>query len=353
MDDKIIYGIQQVGVGVVDVNAAMKWYATHLGADVLVFEDHEEATYMAPYMGGKARKKSAALIMNLYGGAGYEVWQHTGRKPLAPEQQILVGDLGINFISIKSKDAHRSFDLLKAKGVKIVSAVSKAPDGQLSFFIEDPYGNIIQVKEFLSWFSHKKTNVGGIYSCILGVSDIDKTSILFSDILGYNEVVYDETGYFDDLASLEGGKQKMRRLLLKTKYAPTGGFSELLGESQIELIQVIDRSPKKIFEGRYWGDLGYIHLCFDMKNMPALVKECKEKGFPFSILSNPNFDMGDANGDWGYLEDPDGTLIEFVQVNRIPILKKLNWYINLRNRDPKKPLPRLLVKAMKLNKVKV
>ena len=353
MDDKIIYGIQQVGVGVRDAKETMKWYANKLGADVLVFEDHEEATYMAPYMGGKARQKTAVLTINLHGGAGYEIWQHTGRTPLAPKVPILLGDLGINFITIKTRDAQKSFKALKAKGVKTITSPTAAPDGKAAFFIEDPYGNIIQVKEFHSWFSRKKTDVGGIYATTLGVSDIEKTRVLFSDILGYDEVVYDQTGQFDDLPKQRGQQGKMRRLLLKMKNVPTGGFSELFGESQIELIQVLDRQPVKIFEDRYWGDLGYIHLCFDIKNMPVLVKECKVKGFPFTVLSNPDFDMGNANGDWGYLEDPDGTLIEFVQVNKVMLLKKFNWFINLRNRNPRKPLPRLLVKAMGLNRVKL
>ena len=353
MDEKIIYGIQQIGIGVSNAIEATKWYATKLGADILVFEDHNEATHMAPYMGGKSHKKSALLTMNLHGGGGYEIWQYSDRTPVGPDQAVQIGDLGINFITIKTKDAQNSHKSMKAKGVNVLSDVTTAPDGKQSFFIEDPYQNVIQIKEFNSWFKHKKTDVGGVYSCTLGVSNIEKTKILFADILGYNKVVYDVTETFDDLSGVAGGKNQMRRVLLKPKQAAIGGFSDLLGRTQIELIQVLDRTPVKIFKDRYWGDLGYIHLCFDVKNMPALVKQCAEKGMPFKVLSEVGFDMGDANGDWGYIEDPDGTLIEFVQTNKIPILKKINWHIDLSKRDPRKPLPRFLIKAMGLNKVKV
>jgi len=33
--------------------------------------------------------------------------------------------------------------------------------------------------------------------------------------------------------------------------------------------------------------------------------------------------MGEASGHFAYVEDPDGTLIEFVETHKIPIIKKL------------------------------
>jgi len=151
---------------------------------------------------------------------------------------------------------------------------------------------------------------------------------------------------------LPNGEGKFRRVLLTHEDNRTGGFAKLFGRSEIELIQSLDRTPNKIFEDRYWGELGYIHLCFDIRGMDALVKECDETGLPFKVLSNPDFDMGDANGHWGYIEDADGTLIEFVETHKVPLIKKIGWSINLKNRDPHKPLPNWLMKAMSLNRVK-
>jgi hypothetical protein len=60
--------------------------------------------------------------------------------------------------------------------------------------------------------------------------------------------------------------------------------------------------------------------------------------------------MGDANGHWGYTEDADGTLIEFVETHKVPILKKLGLSIDLTKRDPHKPLPLWLIKALSLKR---
>ena len=62
--------------------------------------------------------------------------------------------------------------------------------------------------------------------------------------------------------------------------------------------------------------------------------------------------MGEAGGRFTYLEDPDGTLIEFVETHRVPILKKIGWYLNLTNRRPEKALPRWMLKALGLNRVR-
>lgn len=352
MNSKLIYGIQQVGIGVRNAEEAFKWYASKLGADVPVFDDSNTATHMSKYMGGQARRKRAILAMNMEGGGGYEIWQYLERTPTAPAQPVQLGDLGINHIKVKTRDLRKCYKNLQQKGVQCLSGIISAPCGSSTFFIEDPYGNRLAVKEFNSWHANRKLATGGIFACTIGVSDIDQALKLYRDILGYDEVVYDQTGVFEDLQSLPGGRHTFRRVLLGHSKVRRGAFSQLLGDSQMELIQVLDREPIKIFRDRYWGDLGYIHLCFDIKHMKFLVSECEKNGFPFQVLSDTSFEMGDANGHWGYIEDPDGTLIEFVETHKVPIIRKLNWYINLRKRKPTKPLPIWLTKAMSFNRVR-
>jgi hypothetical protein len=58
--------------------------------------------------------------------------------------------------------------------------------------------------------------------------------------------------------------------------------------------------------------------------------------------------MGDASGHFTYIEDPDGTLVEFVETHKVPIVKKLGWFINMKERDPKKSLPKFLFRMMGL-----
>lgn len=352
MDKKLIYGIQQIGVGVDNADKAFEWYATRLGADVPVFDDSNEATYMAPYMGGKPRKKRAILAMNMQGGSGYEIWQYQERSPKRPENEIHIGDLGIYAAFIKTKNVEDTYNRLKALNENILGDIQTEPDGKKSFYLKDPYDNILKVKGFNSWYAKNGGDVGGLYGCTIGVSDIEKSMKLYSDILGYNKVVFDETGTFEDFSSLKNGSGKFRRVLLTHPSKRVGGFSSLLGDSQIELVQSLDYTPTHIFNNRYWGDIGFIHVCFDIRNMKALTEECKQKGFPFKVLSGESFEMGDTHGHWGYIEDCDGTLVEFVETHKVPLVKKLGLNINLKNKDPKKPIPNWMIKAMALKRVK-
>jgi catechol 2,3-dioxygenase-like lactoylglutathione lyase family enzyme len=352
MEKKLIYGIQQIGVGVDNADKAFEWYATRLGSDVPVFEDNNIATYMAPYMGGNPHKKRAILAMNMQGGSGYEIWQYLDRTPVKPENDIQLGDLGINCAFIKSRNIESTYQRLKKIGENILTGINFEPDTKRSFYIKDPYGNILKIKEFDSWYADNGNDIGGTYGCSIGVTDIDKSMILYSDILGYDQVIFDKTGNFEDFNGLQNGNSKFRRILLTHKTERVGGFSKLFGASQIELIQSIENSPKKIFQDRYWGDIGFIHLCFDIRNMKALTMECEEKGFPFKVLSSESFDMGEASGHWGYIEDCDGTLIEFVETHKVPLIKQLGLSIDLKKRNPLKPLPNWMIKAMNFKRVK-
>ena len=148
-----------------------------------------------------------------------------------------------------------------------------------------------------------------------------------------------------------GAEGRFRRVLLRHGQPRTGPFSRLLGASEVELIMALDRKPEKIFEGRMWGDLGYIHLCYDIRGMSALRGRCLAHGCPFTVDSG-DFDMGEAAGQFAYIEDPDGTLIEFVETHKVPIMKKLGWYLDLTKRDPHKSLPGFMFTAMGWGRVK-
>ena len=86
--------------------------------------------------------------------------------------------------------------------------------------------------------------------------------------------------------------------------------------------------------------------------MDALKRECVAKGFPFTVDSAESFDMGEAAGRFTYIEDPDGTLIEFVETHKVPIMKKLGWFIDMTKRDPEKNLPNWVISGLKFNRMK-
>jgi catechol 2,3-dioxygenase-like lactoylglutathione lyase family enzyme len=352
----VVSGIQQLGIGVTNVAEAWKWYRKYLGMDIKVFEESATASLMLPYTGGKPQKRHAVLALNLSGGGGFEIWQYTERVPQAPLFVPALGDLGIFAAKIKARDVKKTHAYFTDEKLNISPLVVE-PDGRPHFFLTDPFNNIFQIIESLNWFSNEKKHTGSIYGVVIGVSDIEKAMKVYSDILGYDKVVFDTKARFPDLTSLNGGDATFRRVLLKNSKPRLGAFARMFGDSEIELVQVEGRTPRKIYEGRFWGDLGFIHLCYDIQGMQALNAACAKRGFPFTVDSFANhkgnsFDMGEAAGHFAYIEDPDGTLIEFVETHKVPILKKFGWYLNLRKRNPAKHLPDWIVKMLGIGKVK-
>ncbi|MCF6297023.1 MAG: VOC family protein [Flavobacteriaceae bacterium] len=352
MKRKKITGIQQIGIGVEDVHRAWKWYRKHFGMDIGVFEDEAIAELMLYYTEGKKRKRHAALALNMQSGGGFEIWQHTGKKPEKANFEIQLGDLGIFVAKVKSKNPSKAFDTMQSNQLNILGKLEKSPDSKSHYFIKDPYNNIFQIIENDYLFEETKAVTGGIYGAIIGVSNLDESLKVYQDILDYDDIVYDKTGIFNDFSGLPGGDRKIRRVLLKHSTTRSGGFAPLFGPSQIELVQLIDEKGREIYKNRIWGDLGFIHICFDTIGMDLLREEVKSKGFPFTVDSSESFDMGEAAGHFAYISDPDGTPIEFVETHKVPIIKKLGWNIDLRKRDSNKSLPKWMIGTMRWKRIK-
>jgi len=344
----IISGIQQIGIGNTSVYDTWDWYRKNLGMDVPIFDEAAEAALMLPYTAGKPRSRHAILALNMNGGGGAEIWQYTSRVGQKAEYEIQPGDLGIYAAIYKSYDINRSHRELSH--ANSCSEIVPYIGNRKCFYTHDLIGNQIVIVESDDWFQKGSHHTGGVYGAVIGVSDMNASIDFYKNVLGYDLVLHDDIITAPNPWS-QSSQDKYRSVILTHKANRVGAFSPLLGRSEIHLLQSLDRMPKKIFADRMWGDVGYIHLCFDIRGMDELRYLCEEFGSPFTVDSG-DFDMGDAGGQFAYIEDPDGTLIEFVETHKIPILKKIGWYLNLKNRAPEKSLPRWMLKALGLNRKK-
>lgn len=349
-----INGIQQLGVGVENVHEAWAWYRKHFSMDILMFDEEAVAELMLAHTDGKPRKRHAILALNMEGGGGFEIWQHTEKIPSPISSSILLGDLGINIGTLKTDDIEAAYKKFEASGLNLLGKISSSPSKTKHFFLKDIYDNIWEIKEHEEVFKKENAVNGGVFGTIIGVKNIEESLVVYRDILGFDEVVYDETGVFDDLEGVPGGNQELRRVLLRHSDIKNGAFSKLFGKSEIELVRVTGRKPKNIYEGRIWGDPGFIHLCYDINDMDALREKVKNFGFPFTVDSAramDTFDMGDAAGNFAYIQAPEGTLIEFVETHKIPLIKKIGWFIDFRKRGSH-PLPNWILNLFRFKRVK-
>ena len=350
MKEKVICGIQQVGIGVPDFVEAWKWYYDQFGFEIKIVDDEGVAERMLPYTGGKPQPRRSGIAVNIRGGGGFEIWQPKGRELNYLKEPVRLGDLGILIAKVKTPDIETAHNTFINRGLDVISQIMTSPAGQKEFFMKDPYGNLFQIEQDDYVFIDEKKLTGGANGAVIGVSDIDCSLPFYTRLLEYDKVVLDQTGVFEDLEALEGGNAQLRRVILERSKPIEGPLSRIMGTSHLELVQRIEAPGKKLYNGRYWGDPGYIHLCFDVRNMAAVKAEAEALGHPFVCDSGTDFGMGDANGHFTYVEDPDGTLIEFVETFKIPIAKRFGLFLNLANKDDHKPLG--ILKLLRFAKVK-
>src|SRR5665213_2895637 len=101
---RLITGIQQVGIGVSNINEAKYFYRDVFGMSTLIFDDISTADLMTEYTGKQVHNRHAILTMNLSGGGGFELWQFTSRTP--ENYHARFGDIGIFSIKIKCRDVN-------------------------------------------------------------------------------------------------------------------------------------------------------------------------------------------------------------------------------------------------------
>jgi catechol 2,3-dioxygenase-like lactoylglutathione lyase family enzyme len=345
-----VNGMQHIGVAVSDMNKILPIYRKLFGMDIPFFDSVQAAPLMDVYTHGKTMTKRASMIMNLQGGCAMEVIEATSFKGKANLNTFAWGDLGINAIQMKSRNITKSYDFVK--DLVPTMGIQKGPDQRKGFFINDPDGNLFQFVENNEWYSNNGHQSGGVLGISIGVRNADESMKLYRDILGFDQVVFDETAVFADWSELPNGKEKYRRVLLSKSKPTGGGFGKVTGKNYIELVQSMDREPQKIFKGRIWGDYGFVHLGLDVKGMRELETQMSEKGFPFTCDSQSALSMGNTKVHCVYIDDPDGTLIEMIEVFKVPIVEKWGIYLNVEKRDPMKPLPDFMLKFLRFSRIK-
>lgn len=350
----VIQGIQHVGIAVTDMDKSLKLYRKLFGLDIPFFDAVAAAPLMDSHCNGETITKRASMILNHQGGCSVEVISPTSFQPRGPVFDLRQGDLGLGCTTVKTPDIRKMHE--HAQSILPDSCekeLSLDPLGRLTFYLRDYDNNLFQILESDKWFTNHGHPSGGIMGCTIGVSSIEKALELYSDILGYDEILHDSEGVFEDWGGLAGGEEKYRRVILKQSKPGTGGFASVMGETTIELVQALDRKGRFIFEDRIWADTGIAHLGFDIRGMESLGKELDKKGFGFRCDTNNALSMGDHTSvHCTYIDDPDECWIELIEVHKIPILEKLGLFLNVQKREPSKPLPKWMLYALKFNRIK-
>ena len=348
---KRINGLQHIGVAVQNMDASLRFYRQVFGLDIPFFDSVQPAPLMDVYTNNSTITKRASMIMNLQGGCAIEVIRPTSFEP-KPAMHAAVGDLGICITQVKCKNIKDSHAICSSQNAPGLTAIGTDPIGRPTFYMQDLDGLHWQFIEHDQWYTQGKHHSGGVIGCSVGVSNMQDAMGLYADILGFDKVLSDTNDSFSDWKELPGGQEKYRRVMLTQSAQPGGGFAKVTGATYIELVQALDRTPAYLFKDRIWGDSMFAHIGFDVKGMKALGQDLSKAGYGFTCDSNDALNMGQTKVHCTYIHDKDRTLIEMIEVYKVPIIEKWGIFLNVEKRDPLKPLPDFMLKALRFSRIK-
>ncbi|MEN9700477.1 MAG: hypothetical protein RLZZ301_1675 [Bacteroidota bacterium] len=328
------------------MDESLSFYRKYFGMDIPFFDAVQDAPLMKVFTRHQVIEKRASMVMNLRGGSAMEIIRARSFEPRRQDGVFQLGDIGINALVMRSaaiaKSAHRMDN----------ASVYLDPQSKKRMYVQDPDQLWLCVQEDSQQFLQGIHEAGGVLGVLIGVRSMEHALHFYQQVLGFRKVLLNQTGVFEDWKDMPGGSERYHRIILSTEQAATGGFGEVIGFSQIELIQAQDRTASKIFKGRIWGDIGFVHLGFDVLGMKALEQKCLEAGFPFLCDSQSALAMGNSKVHCAYIADPDGTLIELIEVKRIPIIEKWGIYLKINPKNAHKPRSKYLLWLLRFSRIK-
>ncbi|MEY3505155.1 MAG: hypothetical protein RL349_1753 [Bacteroidota bacterium] len=344
-----IHGIQHIGVAVSDMNRTLPLYRKWFGMNIPFFDSVQAAPLMQVFTRNEVIAKRASMVMNLRGGSAMEVIEPTSFKPTALPSDFQLGDIGIFAIHMRMSEPAQTFQKFDPLGLR--SDLQADPMGNKRFLIQDPDRNYFVAIEDEQIYLETKQTIGGVGGISIGVADIGASKAFYAG-LGFDQVLYEGSGVFSDFQGFPGGDQPVQRMILGTKEMAEGPFGAVIGFSKVELIAVSNRKAQKIFRGRIWGDTGFVHLGLDVQDMSSLQQQLLHRHIEFECDSLSALDMGKTSVHCAYITDPDGVLIELIEVYKIPLIEKWGVFLNVHGKKAGKNLPKWLIRLLRFSAIK-
>ncbi|MCY3904758.1 MAG: VOC family protein [Caldilineaceae bacterium] len=134
------------------------------------------------------------------------------------------------------------------------------------------------------------------------VSDMDRSLAFYKDLLGMEEI--ERHRLEGETISKMAGKDEVIMQVVRLQAPETPGM--LLD------LQEYVQPHGKVSDGKL-GDVGHSHICFGVPDLAQAYKELQAEGVKF--VSEPvSFDLGWAIVHVVFFEDPDGYILELMQV---------------------------------------
>ncbi|PKW18575.1 VOC family protein [Saccharopolyspora spinosa] len=141
--------INHVGVTVGDIDAAVRWYTSVLGLELLAGPMHCDTTTTgagrrADVFGTRWGAMKLAHLGTSNGG-GVELFQFIDPPVREPDDNFAYWRIGPHHIALTVPDFDGTIERIVSSGGKQRTAVHDVHSGSLVCYCEDPWGNIVEI----------------------------------------------------------------------------------------------------------------------------------------------------------------------------------------------------------------
>lgn len=322
----VINALQHVGLGVWDADISYQFYKRFFGFKVKLNDLTIPDQDMTPMI-GSIETVRALMAMNIKGGGILELVQFKSSPIRSYPEDTGYGDYGILEVGYAVNGIDYVVEELRSQGVQFLTPVFEVPlNNRRTWrcaYLLDPNGLRLQLIEDYSPGHSRmgKPEVKGFVHIGIGVSDLRRSKAFYSSVLGFNKLVYQFKGHIPDMDPLTGEPLPMNLIILERSQPPNWPL-DFLPSGTIKLFEVSGYTGKHIYNGRRWGDIGYMEFCLDVTDLQSVIADMKVAGIDI-YLPPTEIDMGSGSkGMVAYIRDPDGTTIELVEVKSVAWVSK-------------------------------
>lgn len=317
----MINALQHVGQGVRDVDTSYHFYKRNFGYKVKL-NDITVASKELEAVLGSVETMRMMMAANVKGGGIIELIEHKSKPITSLPEDDIYSHCGILEIGYKVIDIERVVSDFQSRGIEMLTPIHEIELGGgrrwRTAYLKDPDGLPLQLTEDLQpgTPTPAKAEVHGVSHVGIGVSDLTQSTSFYQSVLEFDRLLCEFESIVPE-TDPGGEPLRMKTALLERSADASGPLAGLLPRGAVKLIQIPAGPGRHIYDGRLWGDVGCMEFCLDVSDLLGTVALMKEKGVEIHL---PPMEMSMGTGSKGflaYIRDPDGTTVEFVEVQSI------------------------------------
>lgn len=300
-------GVYDIGIGVSDMDKALKCYRDDLGFSTVLLDCIADVSGLGRMVDDKETRARIVLLENPAKGAvGVGrirlVQLLSPAKPAPMPDGIGWGEVGVAEVSIQVSNIGALIaELTGQKGYTLAMPVACPPTRpgerySLMSYILDPDGGKIEMID-LPDDSDAPPKTYGVYHVAIGTTNLEDSEAFYRK-LGLTKPIWSMQGVIKEMRPWHGKEQEMRIIILA-------------GESG-SCIELVQQLPETKDCRGLWGHLGPMDFSIQVTDLEKAMQDMKKRGIEF--CGEPMVLRGNG-GEWRYVYfiEPDGNYVSLVE----------------------------------------